>query len=224
MTVIRRSASAVNAVEARRAESERYLQRLAALQTRIETELDQAFKMFGRVIARQYLVRLQTDIGNLRNLGAVLGTTEYSAEDLQKIEAAEGSLAALLQEVGGKLAKSKGQDWVDAMRSDLDAAITQRTTITSMDASRTEAVANLRSAVTECGSAGRRLACVASHCRRGACVAGQRAATRAGDRAGGVTQSAQGAQCPGGCGRGPDAGPAAPDLPGLPWACCWCRW
>jgi diguanylate cyclase (GGDEF)-like protein len=150
-TVIRRSASAVNAVEARRAESERYQQRLAALQTRIETELDQAFKMFGRVIARQYLVRLQTDISNLRNLGAVLGTTDYSAEDLHRIAAAEGSVAALLQEVGGKLAKSKGQDWVDAMRSDLDAAITQRNTIAAMDASRTETVASLRSAVLNVG-------------------------------------------------------------------------
>jgi diguanylate cyclase (GGDEF)-like protein len=149
--VIRHSASAVNAVEARRAESEHYLQRLAALQVRIETELDQAFKMFGRVIARQYLVRLQSDISNLRNLGSVLGTTEYSAEDLEKIAGAEGSLAALLQEVGGKLARSKGQDWVDAMRSDLDVAIHQRTTITSMDASRTEAVATLRSSVKSVG-------------------------------------------------------------------------
>jgi diguanylate cyclase (GGDEF)-like protein len=149
--VIRRSALAVNAVEVRRAEAERYLQRLATLQTRIETELDQAFKMFGRVIARQYLVRLQTDISNLRNYGTVLGTTEYSDTDLQRIVGAEESLAGLLNEVGGKLVKSKGQDWVDAMRSDLDASIRQRTSIISLDASRTETVANLRRAVRDVG-------------------------------------------------------------------------
>ncbi|MEO8313261.1 MAG: EAL domain-containing protein [Pseudomonadota bacterium] len=150
-TVIRRSASAISAVEARRAESERYQERLATLQARIETEMDQAFKMFGRVIARQYLVRLQTDIGALRNLGAVLGTTDYSAADLQKIAAAEDTLAGLLQEVGAKLAKSKGQEWLDAMRSDLDAAITLRTNIAFMDASRTESVASLRSSVMGVG-------------------------------------------------------------------------
>ena len=145
--VIRRSVQAVDAVESRRVESGQYLQRLAALQTRIEAELDQAFKMFGRVIARQYLVRLQNEIGNLRNVGSVLGSTEYSEEDLQAIIHAEESLATLLREVGGKLEKSKGQVWVDAMRSDLDAAVTLRTSITTMDGSRAAAVAALRISV-----------------------------------------------------------------------------
>ena len=147
--VIRRSSLAVNAVEARRVEASEYLRRLAALQGRIDAELDQAFRMFGRVIARQYLVRLQTDIGNLRNVGSVLGAAEYSEEDLQSIVHAEDSVAGVLDEVGKKLARSNGQEWVDAMRADLDAAIRLRTLITTMDATRTLAVAALRSSVKD---------------------------------------------------------------------------
>jgi hypothetical protein len=145
--VIRRSELAVNAVEVRRVESAQYQQRLATLQNRIDTELEQAFKMFGRVIARQSLVRLQTGIGNLRNSGSVLGTSDYSAEDLQAIVHAEVSVAGVLDEVGQKLAKSRGQEWVDAMRADLDAATALRLSITTMDGSRTEAVAALRKSV-----------------------------------------------------------------------------
>jgi diguanylate cyclase (GGDEF)-like protein len=145
--VVRRSAAAVDAVEARRSESTQYLQRLAVLQERIETELAQSFRMFGRVIARQSLVRLQDEIGNLRNVGSVLGTTDYSAQELQAITLAEASLATLLQEVGAKLEKSKGEEWVTAMRTDLASAVTLRASITAMDSSHTEAVTALRGAV-----------------------------------------------------------------------------
>ena len=65
--------SFVQVADTRRIALREYAQRLDSMDTRVSTSLDRAWKIFGRVIARQSLMQMHSDLEELHHRFAGIG-------------------------------------------------------------------------------------------------------------------------------------------------------
>ena len=124
-TYLKRGAAVVRLGDQARDARQEYIHLTSAMDDRAGATLDHAWHVFGRVIARQSLMKLHADVGVLRQRGEQL----YAAETLEPKE--ESSLAAAEAEVAkdlgaqrAVLASAQGTPWLADMMADL-AALTE---------------------------------------------------------------------------------------------------
>jgi diguanylate cyclase (GGDEF)-like protein len=113
----------VQSTESRRAALHEYLGRVAATDGRITVSLDGAWKLFGRVFARESLLRLHAQIEELgRRVAALSSAVTGGAEDTSALDAvasAEAAFASSLRLNESALARSEGTEWMRRMQEDL---------------------------------------------------------------------------------------------------------
>jgi diguanylate cyclase (GGDEF)-like protein len=112
-------AASVQAADARRAATQEYLARLEAVDGRITASISAGWKFFGRVLARQSLLTLHSDIEELRRRFAAVGSPENDSAALPDISASERAVSEALDSSEPGLLKSEGADWVRHTREDL---------------------------------------------------------------------------------------------------------
>ncbi|MDP9083185.1 MAG: EAL domain-containing protein [Pseudomonadota bacterium] len=104
-----------------------YAIHLDAMDKRIEESLDHAWHIFGRVIARQSLIKLRGDLNGLRQ-----AARESAAEDWQtprhdaSLASGEQTVREDLTSQQGSLSSAPGAHWLSDMRGDLDALVAAR--------------------------------------------------------------------------------------------------
>jgi diguanylate cyclase (GGDEF)-like protein len=107
---------------------------LEAIDTRIQQSLGAAWKIFGRVIARQSLLQLRGHFDAIRQHSqALVSGDAVSTADLDLLAAGESAFAASLDAHRKSLEKSDGVNWVAGIREDFDALVALRTSLNALN-------------------------------------------------------------------------------------------
>jgi diguanylate cyclase (GGDEF)-like protein len=116
----RAGADTVQSADERRSVLQQYQDRLDAIDKRISASMSRALKLFGRVFARQSLLRLRESIDELqRRFTDVAAASVADPEALAALTESENALASRFQADEASFSRSEGSDWVRAMHRDL---------------------------------------------------------------------------------------------------------
>ena len=122
-------ASYLQRTDAHRDAAQEYLASLDDLDARVTASINAGWKFFGRVLARESLLTVHSDIESLRRLVAGIGDPEHVAAALPEIAASEISLRKAYDASEPGLLKSEGMDWVRRTRDDFARMATLRETV-----------------------------------------------------------------------------------------------
>jgi diguanylate cyclase (GGDEF)-like protein len=96
-----------------------YSETLEQMNGRLNASLDGAFKIFGRVVARQSLVQLNSSLSGLRDsFAAAVRSFSVSPEILDLVTKAEATFGQSLQENAKSLSRAESKEWLAAMKQD----------------------------------------------------------------------------------------------------------
>jgi diguanylate cyclase (GGDEF)-like protein len=123
----RAGADLVESADLRRSVLQEYQDRLDAIDKRIDASMSRALKLFGRVFARQSLLRLRARVDELqRRFTDVAAASVADPQALAAMADGENALTHGFQSDEGSFARSDGADWVRGMHLDLDQLATLR--------------------------------------------------------------------------------------------------
>lgn len=109
------------------------------LNTRVKKSLDHAWKIFGRVVARQSLVKLTSDLDDLRRRYVEFVSAEtVDSPTFDTLGASEGALAQTLAQDRAGFTGAEGQDWYTKSQADLQAMSDARRSLLKVDRDRKE--------------------------------------------------------------------------------------
>jgi diguanylate cyclase (GGDEF)-like protein len=132
----RTSAAAMIALsDQRRSSLAVYAAQFETINARMKQSVDGAWKIFGRVVARQSLIQLSNELDEIRRRFAELkarGVSDTSA--LAALTASEQTFATTLHDNERSLTRSQGAEWVSLMREDFERILTARRDIERADA------------------------------------------------------------------------------------------
>ncbi|MGA2563698.1 MAG: GGDEF domain-containing protein [Steroidobacteraceae bacterium] len=105
------------------------------LYARVNDSLKGAWKVFGRVVARQSLLQLSADLDELRRSAAALGTADSAdSPAIEPLLNTEQVVAKSLEANEKSLKRSEGDAWYTAMREDFARLMTVRQSIMELNA------------------------------------------------------------------------------------------
>ncbi|MEP7312579.1 MAG: EAL domain-containing protein [Pseudomonadota bacterium] len=148
-TLLKAGDHVVTLADRRNSAYDSYLARFESLQAGLKSALDRAMKLFGRVLARQYIVKLRDSLDALRRDSARLAFRDYTADHIAAITLAESSFATLLRENSARLADSQGKEWLEQVQVDFDHLGALRESIQQIDAEQSASLEELRSSVSK---------------------------------------------------------------------------
>jgi diguanylate cyclase (GGDEF)-like protein len=111
-------AAYVQAADRRRAAVREYLSHLDDLDGRITASINTGWKIFGRVLARESLLKLHADIEELRRRFSAIGGPDGVSPALAETTASELSLRKAYDASERGRIKSQGEGWVGQTRGD----------------------------------------------------------------------------------------------------------
>ncbi|MFC4309078.1 EAL domain-containing protein [Steroidobacter flavus] len=96
-----------------------YSETLERMNGRVNTSLDGAFKIFGRVVARQSVMQLNTSLSGLRDsFAAAVRSFSSNPEIFDPLSKAEAAFAQSLLDNGKSLRRAESDAWFTAMEQD----------------------------------------------------------------------------------------------------------
>jgi diguanylate cyclase (GGDEF)-like protein len=105
-----------------------------SISNRVQESLNGAWKIFGRVIARQSLVQMRTYLDAIRQRSEPIVSGEsINANGIDPILAEESVFAAAFKANHSSLLKSEGRDWVDGVQADFDALLALRGSLVTLN-------------------------------------------------------------------------------------------
>jgi diguanylate cyclase (GGDEF)-like protein len=117
----------VQSADQRRSVLLQYQDRLDAMDKRITTSMSRSLKLFGRVFARQSLLRLHESVDELqRRFTDVAAASVADPEALAALADSENALASMFQADDASFSRSEGTEWVRGMHRDLSGLGTLR--------------------------------------------------------------------------------------------------
>jgi diguanylate cyclase (GGDEF)-like protein len=123
----------VRLADARRDARDQYAAQFEAMNARVKTALDGAWRIFGRVVTRQSLVQLSAKVDEIRRRCVVLSEPQLpDVAALDALVASELSLANTLKDTDKELARAEGPRWVGQMREDLANLVATRSHIVDL--------------------------------------------------------------------------------------------
>jgi len=123
----RAGADYVQSADERRSVLQQYQDRLDAMDKRVTASMSRALKLFGRVFARQSLLRLHESIDDLqRHFTDVAAASVADPQALAALADSENALARTFRADVPSFTRSDGADWVRAMDLDLSQLATLR--------------------------------------------------------------------------------------------------
>jgi len=114
-----------------------YSSHFEQLNTRVKKSLDHAWKIFGRVVARQSLVKLTSDLDDLRRRYVEFVSADtVDSSTFDTLGASEGALAQTLTQDRAGNTRAEGQDWYTRSQADLQAMSDARRSLLKVDRAR----------------------------------------------------------------------------------------
>jgi diguanylate cyclase (GGDEF)-like protein len=124
----------VHVADQRRAARATYFSLTSSLYERLKNSLDGSLQIFGRVLARQSLVRLRNDFDRVRTLSEIITDGELpSGSQREEIAAAEANYLNTFTANQASLDKSEGSEWVWGMRADFAALVAARSALETLN-------------------------------------------------------------------------------------------
>ena len=130
------SSGLIQAVSQRRTASEGYAATLAGMSARLQDSIDRAWKIMGRVVARQSLLKLGTELDAIQ--AAFTARDIAAARTGSALAAAEQAFANTLQKGEASLRRSQGEEWLRGMREDLSRLAALRGRASQAETSKTK--------------------------------------------------------------------------------------
>jgi diguanylate cyclase (GGDEF)-like protein len=107
-----------------------YSETLEHMNGRVNASLDAAFTIFGRVVARQSLVQLNTSLSGMRDsFAAAVRSFSTTPEVFDQIRQAEAVFAQSLQDNAKSLRRAESDEWFTAMEQDFATLTALRTAL-----------------------------------------------------------------------------------------------
>jgi diguanylate cyclase (GGDEF)-like protein len=123
--------------ERRRAALREYWDRFEALDAQLKKSLDQSWKIFGRLLARQSLVTLSRSLDDIRqHFMRFRSVDSYDQSAIDSILRSEYSFAEVLDRNASGLRRSLGAEWVTNIRADFERIVVGRDSLLRMDEQR----------------------------------------------------------------------------------------
>jgi diguanylate cyclase (GGDEF)-like protein len=132
--------SLVQSTRLRRELLARYSGLLASMEVRVKEAIDRAWKVLGRVVARQPLLDVRAQLVDLRAAFAGAGILYADSASTAAIAKAEWALSETLRQHAETLRKAEGAAWFKGMNDDLTALISARASLIRTEARRAAAV------------------------------------------------------------------------------------
>jgi diguanylate cyclase (GGDEF)-like protein len=123
----------IQIADARRSALNDFVARADAIDERLTTSLDGAWKIFGRVLARQSLMQLHNELGEVRRSFARLSAADGDRSAAEDITAGEAAFAATFNRNAGAFSRSEGIAWVRQVREDFAKLVASRESIVALD-------------------------------------------------------------------------------------------
>ena len=125
----------VSMADQRHALLNQYSMLFEQLYARVNGSLKGAWKLFGRIVARQSLLQLSADLDELRRSAAALGTADSAdSPEIEPLLNTEQVVAKSLETGEKSLRRSEGDAWYTAMRDDFAQLMTVRRSIMELNA------------------------------------------------------------------------------------------
>lgn len=140
----------VRLADNRRALFDEYADQHEAMRSRINASLDRALKIFGRVLARQSLMKLRDALENIgRQMPTLSSPGNYEPATVTAIVAAETEFAETLDKHASGPSSSQKKEWLSAMQDDFARLVAARTSLIQLDEEGRAAWARLQDTVPE---------------------------------------------------------------------------
>ncbi len=140
-----RAGTRIIELEARRdATYAQYAQQLVRIEQRMQEPLDQAWRILGRVVARQSVVVADQRIAEMRREASVMRTPDYTAADLARLEMLEVQFNDALVAGQRTFTRSQGAQWYAETSADAAGFGQLRGSIVALDAERRQLLPQFR--------------------------------------------------------------------------------
>jgi diguanylate cyclase (GGDEF)-like protein len=118
---------------------------LETFDAHIQSSIDRAWKIFGRVVARKSLLDLKSILDDIhRDFASLPATEDYDPAALDAVSARETSFSEALEKSARDLAQSQGDAWVVQLRSDLAQLRALQAALIQKDEERRKSLENLQ--------------------------------------------------------------------------------
>jgi diguanylate cyclase (GGDEF)-like protein len=130
-----RGRALVELADARRKTDADYLRNISAIAEDIQKALDHAWKIFGRVVARQSLIDMRVNVDQIRqHADSLLRDGDATGDGKNAVLAGyESRILRLIEANKTSLARSEGTGWVTSVREHVQTLATLRESIESMN-------------------------------------------------------------------------------------------
>lgn len=131
----------VRVADQRRVARAEHSKLLAAINDRLQTTLDGAWKIFGRVIARQSFIQLRVELDAVRQHSEpiVLGEA-VDANELKALTASENAFMSTFANNETSFASAEGVDWVERTLAEFDELIALRVSLAALNSRYDDAI------------------------------------------------------------------------------------
>ncbi|MDP9088127.1 MAG: EAL domain-containing protein [Pseudomonadota bacterium] len=131
---IDRGRQVVLLADQRRAARLEYSKLMQAMSDRLQSTLEGAWKIFGRVIARQSLIELRVELDAIREHGEgiILGES-VDAGEIKALTASEDAFAASFARNETRFMSAEGAAWVKGTKADFDELVALRLSLASLN-------------------------------------------------------------------------------------------
>jgi diguanylate cyclase (GGDEF)-like protein len=131
----------VRVADQRRVARAEHSKLLAAINDRLQTTLDAAWKVFGRVIARQSFIQLRVELDAVRQHSEpiVLGEA-VDADELKALTASENAFMSTFSNNETSFASAEGVDWVERTLAEFDELIALRVSLAALNSRYDDAI------------------------------------------------------------------------------------
>ncbi|MEO7775102.1 MAG: EAL domain-containing protein [Steroidobacteraceae bacterium] len=127
--------SLVALADRRRETYQSYIELVEDVNARMQRSVDGAWKIMGRVVARQSVISATQRLGDLRRQSTAFAKAgDYDAGLQQQMQDNEVAFIDLLRHEQDSLARSQGRQWVQQMQADTGQLVTMRATLVEIDA------------------------------------------------------------------------------------------
>ena len=120
------SAQLFRAASDSRAVVTRYSEILARMNARLQKSIDGAWKIMGRVVARQSLLKLTAQLDDIENGFGTRGPSGSTDRSLPRMASAEQAFASTLERSAPTLRRAQGEEWLVETRKDVAALSSSR--------------------------------------------------------------------------------------------------
>lgn len=131
--------SLISKTDQRRAAFAAYTSQFETMNGHMKQSVDRAWKIFGRVVARQSLIQLSNELDEIRLRFAELSSVGITEATVAALVASESAFARTLADNESSLVRSQGVAWVRTMREDLQSLVEGRAALETAEAEQRKA-------------------------------------------------------------------------------------